>query len=457
MNRASTLIGILMIISLGAYSQNISSVQDGPWNDTNTWSGGVIPDESNSDVITISDNVIIPSGYSVTIDGTTINSGATLTINSGGTLDITSGVSNALVVQGDLNANAGSSFTNTDGTNVFFDAGSIYHHQFTTAEGVIPLATWDSNATLSIEGYTTYNSATANGNWDQDFGNVLWNCASGNTTFNINGRLTSIAGDLTVTNTGTGTLQLTNVNDTHIIVGGSVSILNKSKFNASTTGTGVIVDIGGDLIYTSTATSVTTIAFTTIGNTVINLTGNFIMTGGGTNGVFRLANGAAGIGTLNIEGDFIINSGVFSLNSTAVGNVNFIGNGTQQYTLNGTISSNPFNYTIASTCTLDMIGESALVSSTAGSMTVNGTIRLGSVNYSRGALVIGSLGGNIKVTGTRTYNSGATIVYAGLAAQIVGGGHPTASGVKMEVDNPAGVTLDNTATTGSTLTNLIVG
>ncbi|HEY8935028.1 MAG TPA: hypothetical protein VIM65_07390, partial [Cyclobacteriaceae bacterium] len=459
MNKAFTLIVFLVTISFGTFSQNISSVQDGPWDDTNTWSGGVIPDESNSDVITISNNITIPNGYSVTIDGTTINSGATLTINSGGTLDIVSGVSNALVVQGDLYATAGSSFTNTDGTNVFFDAGSIYHHQFTSAQGVIPLATWDANSTTSIEGYTSFSSATAAGNWSQDFGNFDWNCTAQTTsTVNMNGLLTSVQQNLSISSTGSGKiLQLSQAEAPHIIVGGNFSVLGTSRFNLSTTGLGTILDITGDFIFSSTNASVpSSFLVGAGGNCTINIGGNFTMNASGS--TFRFVSGTNGVSRLNLTGDFEIDAGTIILSGTTPSStIDFVGNGTQQFLVNsGSIGSSAFNYIIESTSTLDVIGESAIRASSGGSLTVYGTIRCGSVN-STGAILSGTATlGNIRVS-TRTFASGSTIVYSGTSAQVVGTGHPSTTGVNMEIDNSSGVTLNNTATTGSGLSNLSIG
>ena len=70
------------------FGQTITTAQSGPWNDTNTWTGGVIPTNSNSTEIRLNHNVNIPSGYTAIADEIFVSALFTLTIDSGGTLDL---------------------------------------------------------------------------------------------------------------------------------------------------------------------------------------------------------------------------------------------------------------------------------------------------------------------------------------------------------------------------------
>lgn len=90
--------------------------------------------------------------------------------------------------------------------------------------------------------------------------------------------------------------------------------------------------------------------------------------------------------------------------------------------------------------TIDLRGESFL--SGAGNMVLNGILRCGSLN-STGALVTGTLVGNLRISGTRTFNSGSRVVYEGTSAQFIGSGHPGnfTSGVITELNNTNGVSF----------------
>ncbi len=474
-----TIIGILFVfVTINAVqAQNYRSRQDGPWSSATTWQvfvGGtwedletvgatpyqnVIP-TSASGTITISNHVSIPTGYSVTIDETTVEDGARITVNSGGTLTIAS-VANALVVTGSVVANEGSLLTGTTGTNVVFNAGAIYFHNFSTTQGVIPRASWNQNSELRIQGYTTFASATSSGNWTQTFGNVVWNCAAQTSTLNLNGLLTTITGDLDIRNTNTGTLQFSSTQRPTINITGNFNVEGTSAIRIATSGTaggGTFVNIGGD--FTFMPTNGSTSYLTNTGTTTVTVGGDFSMDAPGATLYLANSTGTTGLGTLNVTGNFSLQSGTITegLNdsSTSNGRIYFVTSGggkLHTYYNTGSIT-NRINYRLVSANdTLQVLGESQMIGNSLSSYTQSGGVLIVESTDANGAIQTGSGAGsgNIRVV-TRTYATGSTIVYQGAAAQVIGNGHPTTTAVI--INNPSGVSLNNTSSTTVSLTSL---
>lgn len=87
------------------------------------------------------------------------------------------------------------------------------------------------------------------------------------------------------------------------------------------------------------------------------------------------------------------------------------------------------------------------VSGTGGITLANGaTLELGSPD----GIDSGTSVGNIRVSGTRTYNSGANYIFDGALAQITGNGFPTPVN-NLTINNNSGVTLSNATTVNGTL------
>ncbi len=431
------LVGMLLTGGNNAFSQ-ITSAQPGPWNNTLTWNGGIIPDATNSTSIVVNHDVTIPTGYSAIIDQTTVSAGVLLTVNTGGILNISSTASDELIVDGTLVASPGSTITGTNGTNLHISSTGTYRHSFTTTQGIIPLASWDASSILEISGYTnTFTTATAGGNWGQNFGNVLWNCTSQTSSITLSGLLTTIQGNLTISSTGaSGILRLGTTGASAISVGGDLSVS------------------GG-----------TRLVFCTTGSTVVNVAGSYNQNLSA--GYVRLADaGNDGLGTLNLTGNFTLQAGVFTENgnNVAQGNINFVGPaGTvHSFTEAGTPTTtltNRLAYSVANDNELDVIGESQLAGSGTCFFTLgtNSILRVASTDAA-GAIQTGAgqsaAGGNVRVTaGNRVYNSGSQIIYNGLGAQFMGNGQPTVAGITTVVNNNAGVT-QVAATTLSLLGNL---
>ena len=261
-------------------SDYFQSKQSGNWSVVSSW-------ESSADNATWHAATLIPDRYAkdITIKGThtititganatagtagamLIENGAQITLTSGRTLTIYNGAAtNDLVVEGVLRNQNGTITRNSNATLQFAATGK-YQHSFTTSSGTIPTAGWVAGSTCEVLSYTTYAGDVTGSN--QTFSNFVWNApaqtGAGSPSL-LNG---FTATNLTVTSTGSGTLNLASV-------GGTTTI-----------------------------------------------TGNYTQAAGTV-----VANKTSGTQTLNIGGDFLVNGGNFALGNGTV-NVTFNGSSAQ--------------------------------------------------------------------------------------------------------------------------------
>ncbi|NHM07663.1 hypothetical protein G4D82_10550 [Flavobacterium sp. CYK-4] len=158
-------------------------------------------------------------------------------------INTTGGTGTLVTVTGSVNNNiAGSSGCMTGSTaTLAFASGSNYSHgSFTTTNGFIPLATWDTTSTVTITGGTTSTGIT---NPTQSFGNFVYNSTTSTGTQSVwtSGTTAVIKGNLTVTATGTGIFRA--VTSGTVTVNGNVNI-NGGTFqsgNGTTSTNGVVV------------------------------------------------------------------------------------------------------------------------------------------------------------------------------------------------------------------------
>ncbi len=239
--------------------------------------------------------------------------------NTGGTFNINN---NSLFLNG-----LGGDFSLGNGT-INMNAGSEYQHA--QNGGTIPTCTWNSTSTCLVTGI----SGSVPAGLGQSFGNFTWQCTQSGTV-NLNGALTTVTGDLTISDVGSGkTLQLA-------------------------TTTNPTINISGNLVI-NTATSpagVRTVTFSTSGSPTYNITGNlsisstnakvFLANGNGSPTLnatdFTIASTAAsaftmsagtGTATMNLTGNFSYTSTSSSLiteTSSGKGKIIFKKNGTQTY------------------------------------------------------------------------------------------------------------------------------
>ena len=437
MNKVSFLLVFcgLLLMNEKVISQTITSSQTGAWNDPLTWIGGTVPTSANSTAIILDHTVTVPSGYSVTIDQTTISATGLLQIDNSGTVTLANGAGNDLIiagsilsldVSGTLIVNNSAAITGSTITTTVFESGGVYQHKYTTAQGTIPLATWDATpgaaATLKITGYTSFTTPTAGGNWGQAFGNLEWNCPSQTATITMAGLLNTIQGNLNVFSTGsTGILRF--------VTTGTVTINVNENFNVT----------GGARVI-----------FCTTGICTINVGGNYSQNL--TSGYIHFAESGGGVGTLNITGNFDLQAGILTEvgASPAQGNINFVGTSGTAHTFTEagsptTTLSNTLSFSVGADNELTAIGESQLAGGTTSffSLGTNAILRAESTDAS-GAVQNGTgqntTGGNLRVTNAnRTYGAGSQIIYDGSSAQFMGTGSPTVAGITTIINNPAGV------------------
>jgi hypothetical protein len=445
---------------LCASAQTVST-RNGNWNDPGMWSPAVVPD-FNSGTITVNHIATILNGVTVVADQITVGAAGGVTVDSGGILTINNGTGNDLVItpgsqiiiSGTLESANLAVISGSTATTTSFLSGGRYRHLYTTTTGNLPLATWNSNSTLELAGYTTA-SAASGSTWSQNFGNVEWNCTAQSFTFNLNGLLTSVAGNFSVLSTGTNGIVrfATNQNPT-VNIAGSLLISGTSYVQLLISGVspGGVINIGNDFVYTSTNANGS--FMTSTGVCTVNIADDFIVNAPGGN--IRMASGASGTGktTVNIGGDFILTAGQLSENEAEPGEGVFVFTGVNQthlFTNTGSITGR-IGYIVPASNTVQFTGESSMVGGTTSYLTLSGNLILSSAN-SAGAIQTGFANGNVR-TGTRTFNSGSTLVYGGSAAQVIGNGQPNDTNLTTVINNASGVSLNNTSAASTTIKKL---
>jgi hypothetical protein len=438
-----SLILISFTLSLQVYGQ-VNTTKAGDWDDPTVWSTGVSP-SSTEGVITLNHAVTIPAGYSVTADeivadaSLTIASGGTLTLANGAGTDLTINPGNTLTVNGEFIRNNLSTVIQTGATVIFGD-GSTYRHRYTVTEGVPLVATWAATSNFIIEGYLNTSTITfASSEWNQTYGNFVYNCAGQRSVVNFSGLITDIRGDFTVLSTGTSFTQLTvGQNDINFQVDGDFTINGMSRFNFSTTSTGGVLDIGGDFNFTST--NVNGSLLTNIGSFTINLAGDFIMNAPGGRLFMAGSSGSTGTSTINLNQNFSLLAGQITESGGAGsnGNLRFLRAGVATFVNTGSII-NRINYYISATTTLDL-GIYPITGS-GGSFLLDGTLIVGSTEPT-GAIRNSTSLGNIRTTSTlRIFSPGSVVIYRSTSPQFMGDGQPAFADVTTIIDNPNGVSL----------------
>jgi glycosidase len=471
-----------------ASTNRFRSTANGLWTDETTWQ--VSPDgiswaaascwpTANNDTIQIQSGhtVTVGSNFSVdqlTINGqVTIDSGSTLTIANGAdATDATVSAGANLTVNGTLNNTAATIVANGGTATIFtvngtvinsgtitttaataaYNNGSTYQHNFTTTGGTIPTASWNSNSTVLVSGYTTYGGTP--GGYGQAFGNFTWYCPSQSGAVNFSGNLTKVNGNFSVLSTGSG---------------GELRLTGNTAFTMNIVGD---LTISAGLFISSNGTA----------NPIINVGGNVVLGGGTLN-----AGGAgSGVATYNVAGNWLNNGGTFT---PRTGTVTF--NGSSAQTIGGSAATTfnnltlnnangatlGANATVSGTLTLTSgalgVGTNTLTLSntvTCGSNVINSSAT-GTVSYARtsagqtvcagtyGNLTFNSVSktlpssGTVGIAGTFTTGStagtvtGSTVAFNGTGAQTI----PAYTFNNLTLNNASGATLGGTVTVGGAL------
>ncbi len=403
--------------SYGAVTGDYQSVSSGNWNVPSTWQRyngttwvAALAVPSNSDgVITIQSGHIVTISTNTTADQIIINSGGQVTLNSGITLTVNNGSGTDLNVTGVFNS-AGSVSINSSAT-IAYQSGGTYQHNFTTTAGTIPTASWNVASTCEIIGYTS-NSTRPSG-LSQTFGNFKWTCPLQSQDIDLAGALTSVAGDFTVSNTGSKSI---------IIASGG------STFNVS----GDYVQSGG----------ICTLVSNSSANSTLNVL-DYIQSGG----TFSVATGSSGTGTLNVSGNWSHTGGTLTVggNSSTNAQIRFNKSGSQIFTTSGNTVTSNVDFTVNNGSTLEM-GTSILTGRNF-TLSSGATLGIGSID----GITSSGTSGNIQVTGSRNCNAGATYVYNGTVTQNTGNGLPSTIS-NLILNNVNGATLSNTTSISNLLT-----
>lgn len=359
----------------------------GDWSDASIWESSTngTTGWQNATIVpgTSASGVTVLNSYNVTIS-TTVTAGK-IAVNNGGTLTVT-GALNINSGGADVHGTIVNSGTISPTGTLVFESDGKYQHNFTTSAGTIPAATWNSNSTCEIIGYTSYSGTI--GGAGQTFGNFIWNCANQNTTGGVAlGAVTASINNLTISNTG--------------------------------------------------ASSSTFQLITTAGATANISVKSFTQTGGN----FLLSNSSSATANLNITGDFNMSGGIMkTTGSNSL--ISFAGTSTQNFIKTGGTISTAVNFAINNNAIVDF--DVNVLDGSTGTFTLNNGGTLITANddgiSSSGAI------GTIQSSGTRNFGTAANFVYDGANAQNAGSGLPTTIN-NITINNNQSVTLPATTST----------
>ncbi len=239
-----------------------------------------------------------------------------------------------------------------------------------------------------------------------------------NNNFSLGGALQTVNGNLTFISTGSTPRQ--------------VRFDNGGPGYNLTVGGNFVVQ-GGWVTLTESQTTATSVA----------IAGNLIISGGTLN----LGNTNNSATNVLLNGNFVKTGGIISNGTgTGAGTIRFDG-GNQTYTNNSAITS-AVSFSVESGSNLNL-GTSFLSGTGAFTLNTGGTLQVGSLDVT-GAIQAGTTGGNIRVSGVRTYQSNSEIIYNGAGQQYMASGHPAAPNTT--IDNTDNVFLLSNITINGTLT-----
>jgi hypothetical protein len=382
------------------------------------------------------ENVALATNSSANIAGTYVNNSNYNTNNAGTTTTVSGSFTNSATVTGITAAKFTVSST------------GIYNHDLDG--GTIPTATWSAGSTLRIIGMTD----NYPGGMTQSFSNVTFE-SDLNSNVEMSSAM-SISGNLTIQNANGGSaLRITNSNTSRNVTVGGNFIINSGEFtpvsnngNSTLTVTGNFSQTGGTFILKED-----------VGNALLSVTGNFSKTGGTflhrddaagtavvtvtgnfshTSGTYTFA-ATGGTSNLNVGGEFAVTGGTLTESSTGNGLVTFNGTGTQVYKSGATIT-NTVNFVVNNGSSLQFDLPTTTVVG-GGTFTVQNGAFLG-IRHAQGISTTAGTG-QVQVTGTKTYNTGATYEYNGSVAQVTGNGLTGALNLNFDNSSVTAVSLTN--------------
>jgi hypothetical protein len=386
------------------------------------------------------------TGSTGTIAGTaevTSTSGALVnTFNfTGGTTPVTTVTASGVLAAGQ---SLGTGVPVITGSVATLIMNGIYNHKFQVAAGTIPTATWNTGSKVNITGYNATVTVGPSG-FAQTFYDVEWNCPSQTTNIACAGTVPATNGTFTITSTGAGsnflaltaTTAYTKTWASFTQTGGVLDLATGASGANAITIPGTFNQSGGTFKSTGTATSSTTLNFSSSTTQSVTFTGQpagpIIYRVSATNGITLNANIAAfavGNGTLGgirvstIAATPITLGGSITSLQYATLNSTLTYDATGSYSMAATefpASSGPANLTIAvgtnnvltmpasfGSRSLSPTGASGVLTMTSGDLDISSnTLSLGTSAAFPGTL--SWTAGNIRVTtGTLTRWFGTT-------------------------------------------------
>ena len=412
-------LAIFMLSEVEVKATIYTTAASGNWTTPATWGLTSGYPNNSSDVVNITSSYTVDQDVNINISQLNIASGGTYASHAAYTFTITG--PGAIIVDGTYNNSGGGAITGS----MIVNNGGTYKHSRNGS--TIATATWNTGSTCLVTGITS----TVPGGLNQSFYNFTWNCSSQTATINFLGALTDVAGTFTLTDTHNGLINtgstVTPTFSYYVQTGGSFMMANGPNSRTQ--------NVTHDFSLSGGTFTLTNVAYTG----TLNVGGNFSVNGG----TLTLSSGSS-TGTLNVAGDFSHTSGIISV-SGGTGAVIFNGTGTKTYTSGGTLSG-AINFTVGSGSNLPTLQMGTSVSpaiisnGSTGTFTILAGATLG-ITSSAGITTTGATG-NIQVTGTRTYSTGANYIYNGSGSQATGSGLPTAAITgNITIANGASVTL----------------
>ena len=409
-------------------TQRLITINGGPGSDLDIPSGTTL-NLTNTNPVGIA---FSGTGNTGNIAGTYNAAGSTSNV-----ITTTGGTGTLVTVTGSVNNNIPGSSGCMLGSaaTLSFAAGSNYSHgSYTTTNAFIPLATWDTNSTVTITGGSSTGS-TGTTNPAQSFGNFVYNTTTNTNTMSMWTSSTTavIKGNLTVSAAGTGAGKLRLVTSGTLTVNGNVNI------------TGGVTEISNN----------------SSGLLIVN--GNVNVSGGTFDVAFNNAP------TLRVLGNVVQTGGTITNTSTVGGTIEFAGSSAQTLTLvPGSHGANLISVRLNNAAGLSVTAASSVKNVTVSNGSITGA---GSLAYGASSILTYN-----SSTGAQTANAVEFPSTAGPAGLVV---NNTSSSKVLNVpfsrslgagvlaltsgliDNTGYVlTLTNTATsavTGASATNYVKG
>lgn len=451
--------------TMAAVANDYRTIASGDWNSISTWeyydgTRWLTPPAaptSSRNVIEIQSGHTITISTNVTVDQFQIDSGGVLEINQGAVLSIANGAGPDFIVNGTVNQNgtiscASNSQSTLNGTWVEASTGvltvgsggrinvagtfvrgsisaptvagiwnfnnkAIYRHYIDG--GGIPLANWNAGSTCEITGIVS----TVPTGLTQSFSNFTWNCPSQTGSVNYGASLTRVGNDFTIISTGSGSFFIDQQgNNTALNIGRDLNFNGGTVYicyNGSST-----INITRNLNVTGGNFNFNQFGATGYGNTsaVINVRGNAVVSGGTLDmSQYSGNNIDKGWGVMNLWGHLNVTAAGLITATTVNGRgvINFTGSGTIQNFRSARTITRYVDYNVLSGAVVD---SDTNIFTGWGNFNLNsgGGFRMGHPN----GITNSTMTGNVQVSGSRSYSTGADYTYMGAAMQNSGDGLP---------------------------------